>query len=260
MRAALKAQAHAAWERILYNSRTTDIMRAAVFPETPKILGSSVKIVKGESQDILTAVAYLSPERESGRNMCPWATKECAAACLGHSSGQMVFDSSRNARIWKTALFLLERETFWALVTAEIHSHVRKAARKNMLPAIRLNGTTDVIPAWEFARLFPEVTFYDYTKSFHRAVDHIAGQFPPNYHVTYSRSGDNDNECVVVLKHGGNVAVVFDVLPATWKGFPVINADDTDARFTDPPGTVAGLTFKGNKADVAGNFLVRNGG
>ena len=36
----------------------------------------------------------------------------------------------------------------------------------------------------------------------------------------------------MVLAMGGNVAVVFrDQLPATWKGFEVINGDKNDLRF-----------------------------
>jgi hypothetical protein len=163
----------------------------------------------------------------------------------------MVFRPSRNSRVWKTALFLYARPVFWALLREEIRQHARKAERLGMLPAIRLNGTSDVIPAWNFAQQFPRVQFYDYTKNTRRASWE-------NYHVTVSRSGDNDNDCVRVLAAGGNVAIVFSgELPATWKGFPVLDADETDARFMDPPGTVAGLTFKGNTNPAdAGAFVV----
>jgi hypothetical protein len=52
--------------------------------------------------------------------------------------------------------------------------------------------------------------------------------------------------------------VVFEkVLPATYKGIPVINGDESDVRFMDKPGVVVGLKAKGEaKADSSG-FVVR---
>ena len=46
---------------------------------------------------------------------------------------------------------------------------------------------------------------------------------------------------------GGNVAVVFrDQLPATWKGFEVVNGDANDLRFLDKQGGyIVGLIEKG---------------
>lgn len=258
----LKHKAQATWLQLQGSGKLTAEMQAARFPKVPKILGKSEKIVKGEKIGILTAVAYLAPSIESGVNMCPWATPECAAACLGHSSGQMIFDSSKNSRIWKTALYRYARELFFELVAYEIKAHVKKALKLGMVPAVRLNGTTDIIDHRALASQFPVVTFYDYTKSFSKAMNSTCGDLPINYHVTFSRSGENDHDCKTILAAGGNVAVVFstkkgEALPKTWKGFEVIDADDTDARFTDPAGTVAGLRFKGNKADLAGKFIVQ---
>ena len=49
------------------------------------------------------------------------------------------------------------------------------------------------------------------------------------------------------------VAMVFDKLPETYMGLPVINADDTDLRFLDPRGVIAGLKAKGRaKKDTSG--------
>jgi len=53
-----------------------------------------------------------------------------------------------------------------------------------------------------------------------------------------------------------NVTVVFDKIPATYKGKEVFNADDTDLRFLDPKGVVLGLKAKGRaKKDTTG-FVV----
>ena len=240
------------------SEHATAEMRAARFPVTPKLLGSSIKIAKGEKRGILTAILYLSPATESGRNLCPWATAGCAAACLGHSSGQMTFSTSKNSRIWKTALFLYARPVFDMLLHNEIDAHVRKAHALGFKPAVRLNGTSDCLPAWSFAEAWPGVQFYDYTKSVLRARRFAAAFYPANYHVTFSRSGENDAECIEILGLGGNVAVVFSgELPHRWQGYPVLDADDTDLRFDDAPGHVAGLSFKGNRADVAGSFVVQ---
>ena len=186
-------------------------------------------------------------------------TTECAAACLGHSSGQMIFSTSKNSRVWKTGLFLYGRHTFDALLLNEIRALKAAAERKDYSPAVRLNGTSDVVPSWCFARSFPEVQFYDYTKAPKRMGQFLSGEFPENYHLTYSFSGSalSENLSKDFLRRGGNVAVVFDELPETWWGYPVLNADLDDARFLDPMGYIAGLTFKGNKADEAGSFLVR---
>ena len=45
-----------------------------------------------------------------------------------------------------------------------------------------------------------------------------------------------------------------DALPDTWRGYPVIDGDEHDARFTDAgPGTIIGLLAKGRgKKDETG--------
>ena len=105
--------------------------------------------------------------------------------------------------------------------------------------------------------------FYDYTKSFKRMCNFlgkpfIKGEtFPSNYHLTFSRSENNDKKCEMVLSMGGNVAVVFrNQLPETWKGFEVVNGDESDLRFLDKKGVVVGLIEKGlAKKDETG-FVV----
>jgi hypothetical protein len=50
-----------------------------------------------------------------------------------------------------------------------------------------------------------------------------------------------------------NIAVVFDKLPATFLGRPVINGDETDLRFLDPRRVIVGLKAKGKaKKDYSG--------
>ena len=100
---------------------------------------------------------------------------------------------------------------------------------------------------------FNDIQFYDYTKSFKRMCSFLdkpfikgEAKFPSNYHLTFSRSENNDKKCEMVLAMGGNVAVVFrNQLPKTWKGFDVVNGDETDLRFLDKRGVVVGLIEKG---------------
>jgi hypothetical protein len=47
--------------------------------------------------------------------------------------------------------------------------------------------------------------------------------------------------------------MVFDKLPDEYMGRKVFNADDTDLRFLDPKGVIAGLKAKGRaKKDTTG--------
>jgi hypothetical protein len=126
-----------------------------------------------------------------------------------------------------------------------------------MKPAIRLNGTSD-LPwlAMELAAAFPEVEFYDYTKHPKPWLRTL-----PNYHLTFSHSGHNMQDCSEALEHGINVAVVFttrrgEALPETWNGFPVIDGDLHDCRFLDPKGVVVGLRAKGAAKGSPSPFVV----
>lgn len=166
----------------------------------------------------------------------------------------------QKARIAKTRFLFENPDAFLAQLRKEIRSATRSAERQGLVPCFRLNLTSDI--AWEELEIiqeFPELTFYDYTKSAQRMSDFLAGKLPANYHLTYSRSerkGDNLTS-FSFLQSGGNVAVVFrGKLPKTWQGFPVIDGDNTDLRFLDGHGKVIGLVEKGlAKRDETG-FVV----
>lgn len=234
-----------------------------------RILGESLKVVKGLKKGVATAILYLSPSTESvAVDLCPDASEECSAACLGHSSGNLSMRPAMRARLWKTALFMIDRPLFHRLISAEIMDLERKARRKKLLPAVRFDGASDTGYGAKLAAQHPGVQFYDYTKSYVRYLRYLGWhadgvtrlspdqRLPSNYHLTFSFSGHNEEECVDLLRRGGNVAVVFSArpgisdrvecepIPAYWNRFPVIDADDTDVRFQDPKGTVAGLRFK----------------
>lgn len=237
-----------------------------------KLLGtSSAKTIKGETLSYLTGILYLSPSTLSGvGNVCPWAGT-CKESCL-NSAGRGAFNSVQTARIKKTRWFFSNRDAFMERLFEDCKALLRKAKRLSMLPCVRLNGTSDlafhrlIVPSkgLTLMELFPDVPFYDYTKSIKKALDNAHGLHPANYHVTFSRdSASNETECEQVLRAGGNVSVVFrDTLPAVWKHRPVLNGDTTDLRFLDRraragrSGFVVGLKAKGKaKRDTSG-FVV----
>lgn len=233
----------------------------------------SAKAIKAQTYGYLNAIHYMAPASLSGVNLCPHASPACIAACLGWTSGQagMVktdeqINSVRASRIAKARRFMSDRQGYLADVAASIHNAERKAEREGLKLCVRLNGSTDI--SWEGLRfdngmtlieMFPHIQFVDYTKSKRRAIFNATGFHPANYHLTFSRSEINEADCIEVLNAGGNVAVVFNVKPATWCGFPVVDGDAHDLRHLDPKGGyVIALSPKGRKAkkDTSG-FVVR---
>ena len=57
--------------------------------------------------------------------------------------------------------------------------------------------------------MFPNIQFYDYTKIYKRAVKFVKGEYPKNYHLTYSLNEDNKDLAFNILKMGGNISAVF---------------------------------------------------
>lgn len=225
------------------------------------------KTVKGEKLGYTTYIMYLSPHTQNskGINLCSHASKGCAKACL-FQSGAARFEEVQNGKKNKTEYYLADRKGFMAQLVKEItkaerlHNAIEGKEKIGLTGevirykkfAIRLNGTAD-IPfekikldnGLNIFEMFPDVTFYDYTKNPKR----FNKEQPKNYHLTFSRSEDNDNDVDIVLAKGGNVAVVFGVkniedFPTTYKGYDVINGDETDLRFLDKKNVVVGLKYK----------------
>jgi hypothetical protein len=214
----------------------------------------SQKIVKSQKVDnIMTYCLYLSPAKTSGYQVCPFSTPECRKGCLATSGRAKVellsgINAIKDCRINKTKLFFEHQDFFMQWLIAEISTYQRKAFKKNMGFAVRLNGTSDI--DWQniyyngknIFEHFSSVKFYDYTKQYSK-FENIA----KNYYLTLSYTGRNVEQCINHLNNGGNVAMVFNIkgkLPKTWKGFAVIDGDITDARFKDTKGRIAGLRWK----------------
>ena len=165
-----------------------------------------------------------------------------------------------NARMAKTLAFLANRKEFASQLKADIAFVKRKASKTGMTPCIRLNGTSD-LPWHNVEGIMQDnldVQFYDYTPNPFRMMEYLRGELPANYHLTFSRKEDNDGWVETILDKGGNVAVVFSgSLPASYKGKPVINGDESDLRFLDGKNVVVGLKAKGKgKKDLSG-FVVQ---
>jgi hypothetical protein len=217
---------------------------------------SNYKTSKGEKLGILTGILYLAPAKISGYEVCPMRSAGCTAACL-YTAGMGAFSNVQQARIKKTKMFFEQREEFFKLLHKDIKSLIKKAKKENMIPAVRLNGTSDI--NWVRFKIFeqyPEVQFYDYTKMLNHLTKDVA-----NYHITFSKNEANDIDCKIALDRGYNVAVVFNTkkglsLPSSWNGYPVYDGDDTDVRFYDPENHVIGLRAKGMAKKDSSGFVI----
>ena len=229
------------------------------FTKSKKLLNidKNTKTVKGQKKGYKTAILYLAPSNQSGFNVCPQASEGCKKACL-YTAGHGAFSNVQQGRINKTRWYIQERDTFMTQLRKEITNHIKNCSNKRFIPCIRLNGTSDI--SFENTGIFeefPNVQFYDYTKIYKRALKFVNGQYPSNYHLTYSLNEDNYKEAFDILFKGGNISAVFRKdLPETYKGYKVINADETDLRFTDDNNVICGLVAKGQaKKDYSGFVL-----
>ena len=163
---------------------------------------------------------------------------------------------------------------FRDLLILEIKSKIVRAASNKMICAIRLNGTSDYpfIQMWDFAKMFPNVQFYDYTKSRYILNSYLRNH-ESNYHLTYSASSNPRSQelSTLALKHGMTVAVIVDDAPSTvlksdlatkvlgeenyrsleCNPFVIIDGDESDAGFLDTDndgsGALIWLKVKGGK-------------
>ncbi len=204
-------------------------------------VGTNAKTSKGDSEEVLTAIMYLAPHNMSGFDVCPGSSEGCRNVCLV-TAGRGAMTSVQQARIRKTKLFFEEQEEFLKTLKKDLDVFNQYCTENDIQGYVRLNGTSDIL--WEEFEIFeqyPTLRFYDYTKIVGRDIKDI-----PNYKLTFSRSEDStDEQLQQVLSEGINVAAVFDTLPETYLGFPVIEGDLSDLRWDDPTGVIVGLVAKG---------------
>ena len=225
----------------------------------------STKIAKSNKiQDrYFSRIVYLAPHdlADGKRTLCPYAKiAHCHIPCL-NTAGMGKFSNVQQSRIKKSLWFLNDQSGFMTALVKDVHTFLRECDRLGKLPALRLNGTSDI--QWETIEIeghdnifamFPQIQFYDYTKIPTRKVEHI-----PNYHLTWSYSEANDKYATLFDKVSNNIAVVFrDALPKMFRGLKVIDGDKHDMRFLDKSGVVVGLIAKGQgKKDTSG-FVINN--
>jgi len=225
-----------------------------------KLLGinGDAKTTKGTKYGYLTGILYLAPAKLSGWEVCPSRSEGCTAACL-FTAGRGAYDNVKDARVRKTQLLFKNRAEFLAILDNDIRLLKVKAAKKGMIPCVRLNGTSDL--GWEgiareLMQKYPDVQFYDYTKVLGRMLRFLEGKFPSNYHLTFSKSESNDADVLQVLQNGGNVAVVFKNMPVQYNGYNVVDGDASDLRFLDSTNVIVGLKAKGKARKDTSGFVV----
>jgi len=210
---------------------------------------SNAKIIKGEGRGYLTGGLHLAPYNLSGYNVCQKASEQCIKSCL-NTAGRGVYTNTQEARIRKTKMFFEDRVQFFKLLEFDIQTLIRKAAREDVIPVLRLNLTSDL--PWDtikvrdgmtIMQLYPDVQFYDYTKrtAFLKRPN-------PQYDITFSRSESNDQDCYTALSKGFNVAVVMSLELVNsldqYKGRLKLHCgDDDDLRFLDPKGKYGRIVY-----------------
>ena len=225
--------------------------------DTPLInVNSSTKIEKGQKINVNTGILYLKPaDQVTTKTICAAADlMGCKKGCL-IDSGQLGKKAGSNAATKRTILYALEPETFKKHLRIEILKHQLEFGETL---AIRLNGTSD-IDFSDIIASMKDVQFYDYTKIYSRVVKNNL----PNYDLTFSGSANNAKSLQITaraIKAGKRTVLAINTaetkgeykLPEKLGLIPVVNFDETDARFKDRKNAIGVLKRKGsNKAQRA---------
>ena len=219
------------------------------------------KLVKNKKINVDTWSLSLAHSDLSGYNVCPMANKinskdlnsklsNCSSCCVAANGMAQVFASVLEARIKKTIAFKEDTDNFMDALVIEVAKAIMESQLKGNIPTFRLNTYSDIrwelikIDGYNIFELFPNITFYDYTKIPNRRV-------PKNYELTYSYWG-NLEHLQIALNNDKNVAIVFEELPKTFLNRKVVNGDLNDLRTIDNDGknVIVGLKFKGSKAKL----------
>jgi len=232
------------------------------------------KTIKGEKLGYTTYIMYLAPHTQNskGKNLCSHASVGCAKACL-FNSGAARFNQVQLGKMNKTEYFLADRKAFLnqlvneltkieklhkAVVGDEQIGRTGKVVRYKKF-AVRLNGTSDIpfenikiVDNKNIFELFPNVQFYDYTKNPKRVVNNKY----KNYHLTFSKSENNMEDCLDLLEKGYNIAMVFNKVPKTYLANLVIDGDEDDLRFLDRKNSIVGLKAKGDAKKDKSGFVI----
>ncbi len=218
----------------------------------------STKTNKSMKYGYANFIMYLAPHKLSGHNVCPGATIGCIKSCLNESGRALWVEKNgkinpiHKARLNRTLMYFNERDHFLEQLTKEIKSGIKWAKKRDLIPAFRLNGTSDL--RWEnhgIIQKFNDIQFYDYTKLYNRR------NLPANYHLTFSRAESNQEQTLNAVVNGLNISAVFrNELPKEYLGLNVINGDEHDLRFLDPQRSCIGLIAKGKAKHDTSGFVI----
>lgn len=256
------------------------------YKSAPNMLKENGKTRKSKGEMVHTKGLSLAPHATNGLHkfdVCPKASKECRANCLGTEAGgnRQYPDAALSSKVLRTHYLALHPEHAARIIDNEIGNHVKSATKNGYKPGIRMNVTSDL--SWEHhaPQLFkrhPGAQFYDYTKIPNR-VGHP--KQPENYHLSLSHTGtghaeSNDKHVIDKLEKGHVVATVYhrgkgvptpthieDV--KSGRRYPIVNGDHDDNTFDrheaagrvqgkSGHGVVSGLHLKGVKNEAAGHF------
>ena len=221
------------------------------------LLGSSIKVEKGESEGYYTSILYLQPAKKvATTTLCAGAALAgCAKPCL-IGSGMLGMTTGQSAATRRTIIFLLDPDRFFSMLKMEIEAKRRKHGTKL---AIRLNGTAD-IDFTDFIASMPHIRFYDYTKIYARILKNTLS----NYDLTYSGSAYSTKTIAMTaraINAGYRVAIAFNTGGKSGEfAMPddIADFDTTDLRFTDS-NVLGGLKYKGgNRQSRFDNMNVAN--
>lgn len=287
------------WCRCVWDYARTPEGRWALFgavenPSGPKfrlLTAETRKSVPALRMDVRIATLFLSPAGfGEGPDVCAYRQlpdqfvrkeyrrggrlyhrrPDCSQICLAEFAGQLRMPASMRAKLARRRLYFQDRDRFMRLLRQDITTLLRYTQREGTYPAVRLNGGSDL--AWpinpEGRALmgdFPDLQFYDYTKSVQLVRAYRDRRTPRNWHVTWSWPGAHVLPSITrEMLAATGVAVVFPVLPKkagvrdpeplppAWRPpglrqeYRVEDGDLHDARWIDArPGVVIGLRAKG---------------
>ena len=217
---------------------------------------------KTAKNDNDTYILYLAPYNQNSKkiNICPKASKGCAAACL-FTAGRGAFSNVIKARQNKTEYYLQDKKAFINQLASELIKIDKKASKNKNQTLIRLNGTSDldfIFLLKKYANFdisnYNNLHFYDYTKILGKVKKYSNNK---NYTLTFSRAEDNEQDIFQAVKYGANVSAVFNGnLPKTYKGIPVIDGDKTDNEMLKYKGFILGLKAKGKARTDKSGFVI----
>lgn len=226
-------------------------------------MATNSKTKKGASLPYHGAILHLAPYNLSGVNVCPKASKGCAAACL-NTAGRGKFSNVQAARLRKTRLFIESRDEFLGLLDKDLEKLAMQAKKKGLQAVCRLNGTSDL--TWfAMVQRHPYIQFYDYTKRLDLVKKLRQKQRAGlclNYYLTFSLSESNLDDALQAQLLNVNVAAVFEnreAIPDYFLNAETYDGESHDFRFLDPcgdgVGLICALTAKGDAKKDSSGFV-----